>query len=270
MPELPEVEHAKRCLQRWLTGKTILRAEASRTRVFRGGDPCAFARALRGRTLERIDRRGKYLLLSFDGGVGVMSHLGMTGKWVRREEGDRLAHSRARLALDDGSVLHYCDPRLFGRIAVHRGVALSELPEIRALGPDPLADGIDPAALHDALEKSSRAVKVALMDQGVLAGVGNIQATEALFRAGVQPARPARSISREEARALAEAIQASIEHTFLINGPDEIAYLHSGGDVENRFLIYDRAGSPCPRCGRRLEKVSLGGRTSAYCPQCQR
>jgi formamidopyrimidine-DNA glycosylase len=272
MPELPEVEHAARMLRGFLEGRVILHAEASEARVFRGGDRRAFASALCGRKLSRLSRRGKYLLLAFDGGVSVLSHLGMTGKWIRRERarGARPPHSRARLALDDGSVVHYCDPRMFGRIAVHRGKDLDRLPEIRALGPDPLEDGIDPRALVEALARTSRPVKVALMDQRVIAGIGNIQATEALFRARVAPTRPARAITPREAARLAEAIRASVDFTLEATGPGEITYLSEGARVANPFLVYGREGAPCPRCGRPIDTISLGGRASAHCASCQR
>jgi formamidopyrimidine-DNA glycosylase len=276
MPELPEVEHAARCLRTWLEGRVVLKAEAADTRIFRGADRRAFARRLAGRRLERIDRRGKNLLLSFEGGVGVWSHLGMTGKWVRRAPVATGAarerapsHSRARLRLDDASVLHYCDPRLFGRIAVHEGTPLAELPEIRALGPDPLLDGIDAGALHDKLSRSARPIKVALLDQAVLAGIGNIHATEALFRAGIDPRRPGNRLDRALVEQLALAIRASLDHAFVINGPGEIAYLSEGGHVQNDFLIYDHAGEPCPRCGRTLAKMTQAGRTIAWCQRYQ-
>lgn len=277
MPELPEVEHAARSLRAWLGGHTIRRARAADTRVFRGGSPRDFEELLAGRRLERIDRRGKYLLLTFDGGVGLLSHLGMTGKWVRRAPspltGRRSVprHSHARLILDDGSALHYVDPRLFGQLCLVRGGAVAELPVIRALGPDALVDGVDAARLHAALARTARPVKVALLDQSVLAGIGNIYATEALFHAGIHPARPARSLTVEDALRLAEAIRAVIALAIAgIGAGEEIAYLSQGRGAENRFVIYDRAGTPCPRCGRALVSLVIGGRTSAFCPGCQR
>src|SRR5262245_16810747 len=119
MPELAEVEHAARCLSRWLEGARIVRAEADATRVFRGGRRRAFAERLTGVRLRRIERRGKYLLMAFEGEVGVISHLGMTGRWLIRAPGaSRPRHSCARLHLEGGAVIHYDDPRLFGRIAV--------------------------------------------------------------------------------------------------------------------------------------------------------
>ncbi|MFO0756424.1 MAG: bifunctional DNA-formamidopyrimidine glycosylase/DNA-(apurinic or apyrimidinic site) lyase [Byssovorax sp.] len=276
MPELPEVEHAARCLRAWLDGRTVIKAEAPDSRVFRGGDRRAFGRLLAGRTLQRLDRRGKNLLIAFDGGVGVFSHLGMTGKWLRRAapapgvpREPAPSHSRARLRLDDESVLHYCDPRMFGRIAVHRDRPLTELPEIRALGPDPLLDGLDAAALHRALAPSARPIKVALLDQALIAGLGNIHATEALFRAGIDPRTPGRRLPLAAIERLIQAIHASLDHAFAVNGSGTIAYLSEGDHVPNDFLIYDRAGQPCPRCGSPLTSMSLGGRTTAFCARCQ-
>lgn len=271
MPELPEVEHAARSLSAWLHGVRIARVEAGASRVFRGGHRLPFQRALPGRALQRVERRGKVLLLFFDGDVGLYAHLGMTGKWVRRpassgEPAPR--HVRARLVLADGSAVSYCDARMFGRIAVHAAAALEGLPDVRSLGPDPLTDGIHAATLFAALSRTTRAVKVALLDQRVLAGVGNIYATEALFRARVHPARAGRSLSRREVGRIARALDAVLADALARLG-GEIAYLSDGAHVDSPFAIYDRAGDPCPRCRRALEKVTLGGRTSAYCPRCQ-
>jgi formamidopyrimidine-DNA glycosylase len=276
MPELPEVEHAARILRAWLGGRTIVRAVAGDTRIFRGGSPRDFERLLPGHRLERIDRRGKYLLLTFDGELGLLGHLGMTGKWVRRtpraSSGRRTVpkHSHARLVLDDGSALHYVDPRLFGQLSLVVGGAVSELPVIRALGPDALVDGVDAARLHAVLGRTARPIKVALLDQSVLAGIGNIYATEALFHAGIHPSRPSKSVTRDEANRLAVELRAVLELAIAGMVGEEIAYLSQGKGAENRFVIYDRAGSPCPRCGRALDKLTIGGRTSAFCPGCQR
>lgn len=270
MPELPEVEFAARALRRWMRGRRIVEAEAPPTRIFRGSEREDFVRLLPGTELEWIERRGKYLLFGFTKGVGLISHLGMTGKWVRVPEGQAPpSHVRARLELDSGEAVVYRDPRLFGRIAVHPVDELFSLPEIRALGPDPLIDGLDAERLHRRLSRSARPVKVALMDQSVLAGIGNIQATEALFLARIHPARPASSLEPAEVRKLAEAIVGSIHHTLEIQGEgDAITYVEEARS-QNPFRIYGRAGSPCPRCRTPLEKVELGGRTSVFCPRCQ-
>ncbi|MEO7331943.1 MAG: zinc finger domain-containing protein, partial [Minicystis sp.] len=157
----------------------------------------------------------------------------------------------------------------FGRIAVHQGQPLTDLPEIRALGPDPLLDGIDPSALHDRLARTARPIKIALLDQSLLAGIGNIYATESLFRAALDPRTPSNRLSRASVDRLAEALRASLDHAFTVNGTGEIAYLSEGAHVDNRFLIYDREGEPCPRCKSPLAAMQQGGRTTAYCPRCQ-
>jgi len=271
MPELPEVEFAARALSRWLEGRTIERAAAPESRIFRGSDRRAFERDLQGRTLQRVDRRGKILLLSFDRDVGLVSHLGMTGKWVRRGPDDpRPGHTRARLALRGDGIVYYDDQRLFGRLAIHPAHALLELPEVRALGPDPLVDGVDPKRLHERLQRTSRSVKVAIMDQAVIAGIGNIQATEALFRARIHPARVASTLSPAEVRALAKGIEDSIADTLRQAGDgDDITYVEEPG-AANPFVVYGRKGKPCPRCRTLIETIVLGGRTSAFCPHCQK
>ena len=269
MPELPEVEFARRSLERWLLGRTIAGVEAPPSRVFRGGDPAAFATALAGRKLRAIDRKGKYLLLAFDRDVGVLAHLGMSGKWVLRRAGEAdPRHVRARLLLSRGERVLYDDPRMFGRIALADAGALRELPEIAGLGPDPLVDGLDPADLGARLARTARSVKVALLDQTVLAGIGNIQAAEALFRARIDPRRPARELTRRELRALVKAIEESIAFTLAAQEDPELEYIDEGGP--NPFLVYDRGNAPCPRCRHPLERIVQGGRSPCFCPRCQR
>lgn len=270
MPELPEVEFAARALRRWMEGRRIVAAEAPPSRIFRGSEREDFVRLLPGTELEWIERRGKYLLFGFTKGVGLLGHLGMTGKWMRVPQGQAPpSHVRASLELDSGETIAYRDPRLFGRIAVHRADELFSLPEIRGLGPDPLIDGVDADRLRGRLSRSERPVKVALMDQAVIAGIGNIQATEALFLARIHPARPASSLRPEEVRKLAAAILESIHDTLEVQGEgDAITYVEEARS-KNPFRVYGRAGSPCPRCGTALEKVELGGRTSVFCPRCQ-
>ncbi len=196
MPELPEVEIAARNLRRWAEGKRISRVatDPRAARIFRPGDRGAFARALAGARLEKVDRRGKHLLVTLADRrghpVGLWSHLGMTGKWVLREASDpEPTHARVRLDLDDGRTLLYLDPRLFGRQRIVPRADFAALPEVAALGPDPVHDGIDPGRLAERLRATRRAVKVALLDQAVLAGVGNIHASESLFAARIDPRR---------------------------------------------------------------------------------
>jgi formamidopyrimidine-DNA glycosylase len=267
MPELPEVEIARRNLVRWLDGRRVLRAEADRrARTFRGADPKLFERIRGG--LRQASRRGKYLLLAFDNDLGALWHLGMAGKFVRRPKGHPEPYSRARLVLDDGQVIHFRDPRLFGRIAPARAADLPRLPPLPGLGLDPLEDGLDARRLQEAVGPSRQALKVALMDQGRIAGLGNIHAAEALFRAGLHPARAPQSLSAAEWRKLARSIHASIRFALDREEGEEIEYVEEPGSP-NPFRIYGRAKEPCPKCSTRVKSITQGGRTTHFCPTCQ-
>ncbi|HZX94636.1 MAG TPA: bifunctional DNA-formamidopyrimidine glycosylase/DNA-(apurinic or apyrimidinic site) lyase [Myxococcales bacterium] len=267
MPELPEVEIASRQLRAWLDGHRIVSARAEKSRVIRGQGPQRFA-ALAGKRLRGIRRLGKWMLLEFEDGEGLISHLGMTGKWVRRSaEEPRPAHVRASLVLDDGHVLDYRDPRLFGRLIRGKAPELRELPALRALGPDPL-EGIDVDRLLAALEGTKRSMKEALMDQRLLAGLGNIHVSESLHRAGIDPQRPGISMARKDVERLADAIVASLRSTLSEEDSLEpITYVEEGG--ENVFLVYDREGQPCSTCRTPIRRIVQGGRSTFYCPTCQ-
>jgi formamidopyrimidine-DNA glycosylase len=195
----------------------------------------------------------------------------MTGKWLRRREDEPPPRfSRLRLHLDDSHVLHYCDLRLFGRFRLVPGGRFAALPELAGLGPDPLRDGIDPAALHARLARTRRPVKVALMDQSLLAGVGNIYASEALFRARIDPRRRASTLSAREASAIARAIVLSMRHAITRQMSPEIVYVEEPGS-KNPFRVYDRAGERCPRCRKEpLRRIVQAQRSTFFCPRCQR
>jgi formamidopyrimidine-DNA glycosylase len=284
MPELPEVEVAGRNLRRWTAGRRIVavRAAPGTARIFRPGTARSLG-SLVGARFGAVRRIGKNLLVTLAGRagpIGVWSHLGMTGKWARRSAGDPPPRfSRLAIELEDGSRLHYVDLRLFGRFRVVPGARFAALVELRALGPDPLADGLDAAALLARLARSKLPIKTAMLDQRLFAGVGNIQASEALFRARLDPRRPAGSLSLRELEDLVEAIVASIRHTLdsfardgADGGPADIAYVEEG--AKNPFLVYDRAGAACPN-GRRskahpaVERITQGGRSTFFCPRCQ-
>jgi formamidopyrimidine-DNA glycosylase len=265
MPELPEVEMARRNLARWLRGRRVVRAEAGPSRVFRGARPEDF-RSLQGR-LKSLERRGKYLLFTFEGDRGLLAHLGMTGRFLRRPPEAEVSHSRARLLLDNGEVLHFCDARLFGRLEPCAASRLHSLEAVRALGRDPLEDGLTPGQLQEAVGSSRQDLKVALMDQGRVAGLGNIHAAEALFRAGLHPARKPSTLTAAEWRRLAGAIHASLDFGLREQEGEEPDYLEEG--AENRFLVYGRAGTPCTRCGTKVQSCLQGGRTTHFCAKCQ-
>ncbi len=279
MPELPEVEITARNLRAWALGRRIDRAEAEEQakRVFRPGRPSSFAAALAGRRVTEVRRVGKQILVRLDdpsgsaGPLGLVSHLGMTGKWLRRDGGaDAPRHSRARLHLDDGATLHYRDPRLFGRLRIVPGARFEDVPEVAALGPDPLDQGIDPARLAAAFARRKVAVKVAMLDQALLPGVGNILASEGLFRARLEPRRRANTLTRAEVRRLAETVLASVKETIAREEGPEVAYVEEPG-TENPFLVYGREGEKCPRCRREtIRRIVQGQRSTFLCPRCQK
>jgi formamidopyrimidine-DNA glycosylase len=266
MPELPEVEIASRQLGSWLIGKRIAAARAAKSRVIRGQPPGRFAQ-LKGRKLLRIERVGKWMLLVFDGGEGLISHLGMTGKWIRRQSAEPPpSHVRATFELASGQAVDYRDPRLFGRLIRGKADAL-RAQMLAALGPDPLP-GIDVDRLHEKLARTRRTLKEALMDQRTLAGLGNIYVGESLYRAKLDPRRPGSSMTPAETARLAAAIRDSLRAALAHEDSDEpITYVEEGG--ENFFLVYDHAGEPCQECGAVIERIVQGGRSTYFCPHCQ-
>jgi formamidopyrimidine-DNA glycosylase len=301
MPELPEVEVAARNLRRWAGKKTIraVRADRRAARLFRPATPKA-VEALAGARFQGVRRIGKNLLLTFvsrsaagrgaaargaGGALGAWSHLGMTGKWLRRAAKDP-APSATRLELDlgGGTRLCYVDQRMFGRFRLVPGARFDEIPELAALGPDPLVDGIDVPALAARLARLRTPIKVALLDQTLLAGVGNIQASESLYRAKIDPRRPARTLSAAEVKRLAGAIRKSIDftlRTFAAAGADgggaDIGYVEER-TAPNPFLVYGRAGARCPGCPKQAAKNAKGGtivrivqagRATFHCARCQ-
>ncbi|HEY4186469.1 MAG TPA: DNA-formamidopyrimidine glycosylase family protein [Polyangia bacterium] len=278
MPELPEVEVAARNLTRWARGRRVRSISCREPRALGGGRP-ADLKQLAGTRLSTVERTGKNLLLTFRAGakqrVGVWSHLGMTGKWTLRKPAEPAPRfSRVRVDFEGGVSLHFVDMRLFGFFRVVPGAAFAELPVIAALGPDPLRDGIDVARLAARLALRRRLpIKVAIMDQALIPGVGNIQASEGLFRAAIDPRRSAATLTPTEVRKLARGLLASFQYTlraFAEAGADQdVAYVEETG-TRNPFKVYDRAGVRCPRCHEgTITRVVQAGRSTYFCPVCQ-
>ena len=269
MPELPEVEFARSCLSRWLRGQKLGKVEADPTRVIRGSTPKAFA-ALSGQRITKIERRGKWLLFHFDSDLGLLAHLGMTGKFELAKKGEPAARwSRVRFTRADGAVVHYRDPRQFGHLRPAPLAKLLAEEPLKSLGPDAKDHPLSTDMLAERLKKSRRKVKEVLMDQTVVAGIGNIQATDALFLARVHPARRADSLDKSEINRIREGIAKSLARTLAMNRGDKITYVEESKRVENPFVIYGKAGDPCPRCRTQLSKMVIGGRTSSFCASCQ-
>jgi formamidopyrimidine-DNA glycosylase len=264
MPELPEVETVRRGLEPLVRGRRFTEAWGHPSPKF------AEAPAAVGSTVAAVDRRGKYLLLRLHDDRSLVVHLGMTGQLRLRREAAPDPYVRAWWGLDDGQTLELRDVRRFGRIAVV-GDDLSALPTLAALGPEPFDPAFTPASLWAGLRASRARVKTQLLGQRVVAGVGNIYADEALWRAGVHPG--ARTISRPAAarlhHALVEVLAEGIDHggTTL---RDYRTVEGGTGENQHRLECYGRAGLPCVRCGTVLRRSVLDGRGTTHCPTCQR
>ena len=298
MPELPEVETIVNDLRPQLVGRRfellhLTRDPAIRARLVRYPSADKFIRRLRGRTIKAVERRGKYIVMPLEAAAAepngadrangvvpttderVIVHLGMTGHLrVWEPEETPVKHTHFRALLDSGLELRYDDPRQFGRLVVG---SMDELIAARAfparLGPEPIHGDLTDAEFERLIRARRRPVKSALLDQSFLAGVGNIYADEACFRAGIRPSRWTHRLTVRERRALYEAIQHVLENSIAARGSSIINYVDGfglrGGNQE-KLLVYGRSGEPCLRCGTPLQGTRLAGRGTVYCRKCQR
>jgi formamidopyrimidine-DNA glycosylase len=268
VPELPEVEFARKQLSHWTKSAKIVRAVVADERILDAKVSAAgVEKSLTGKSIKSVERRGKWLRIALDSGK-IFSHFGMTGKWVLAENDEAVRFEKVRLDLRQGKKklsIRYVDPRLFGRFVVSK----NDLKAWSSLGPDPLNDGIDADALHTKLMRRSLPIKPTLLDQTVLAGIGNIQATEALFFARIDPRRPSNKISRKETGALVKGIERSLRETLAMQTGPTLTYMEEAG-ADNPFAIYGHGGEPCPNCGTPLKKIELAGRGTVFCPRDQK
>lgn len=271
MPELPEVETIVRDLDRLLKGARIEEAEVLRPDLIEGAGAEAFARGVRGREIAGVSRRAKNLVFDL-GEARMVVNLGMTGRLlVARPEDAPPSHPGVRFRLADGRELRYHDVRRFGRLEVMPREAWEA--RAAALGFEPLSEAFTPAALLEMAQRSRVAVKTWLMDQRRVVGVGNIYASEALFRARIDPRRPARSLSEGEAGRLHAAIREVLREAIDFRGTTLLDYRDaSGGEggFAARLRVYDRGGEPCRVCGTPIERIVQGGRSTFFCASCQR
>ena len=269
MPELPEVETTRRSLLDEVVGARIV-AVTVRERRLRRPVAADFADRLRDRRITAIDRLGKYLLFALDDGRLLLVHLGMSGSLCLTATTTLpIRHDHVAIALDRDRQLVFNDPRRFGLMRVGRR---DELDELRAVGPDPLASA-PTADEWRALTRRRAPIKSVLMDQRRLGGVGNIYANEALFQAGVRPRRRAASLTRAELARLAEALRAVLERAVALGGSSISDYRDGNGNpgyFQIHHAVYDRDGQPCGRCDTPIKRIVLGGRSTFYCPRCQR
>jgi formamidopyrimidine-DNA glycosylase len=292
MPELPEVETVARDLQRWVAGATILDAEVRWERTIRHPQPPErFAAELRGATIARVGRRAKSVLLHLADGRVMTVALRMTGALIVAPQGaadDRYARVVFRLA--DGRELRYRDVRKFGRIGLWEGGGAPRRRPGRARqvaeagapyrvgqvfarhGPEPLAHSFSAARLAERLRGRSARLKTLLLDQSFIAGVGNIYADEALWRARLHPLRAADTLTPVEVRRLHRAVRAVLRQGIANRGASFADYVGADGepgDNAERLAVYQRTGQPCLRCGRPISRIVVGQRSTHFCPRCQ-
>ena len=275
MPELPEVETIRRDLDCELRGLTIRDARLRRRDIVLNLPTAkALARKLRGRRIHSVDRRGKNLLFRLDGDVALQAQIRMTGRFAlgyQRPDASRYRHIVAEFDLDDGRTLYYDDMRRlggFGWLEREDWAALD-----RRLGPEPLARSFTARRLAGILEGSRAPIKNVLLDQGRLAGVGNIYASETLFRAGILPTRPASSLDASEVATLHRSLRAVLRAALSAAGTtfrDYQAVNGRSGRFQQHLAVYGREGEPCRRCRGMIERLVQAGRSTFFCPDCQR
>lgn len=277
MPELPEVETVCRGLAARLVGRRLLRVEVRR-RDLRLPVPPEFAARLTGRRVLRIDRRAKYMLWHLDDGGVVIGHLGMSGRLcVKPAPAPPATHDHICMETDDQTVVVYNDPRRFGLLVLTSADALHQHALLKELGPEPLSDAFTAASLRATLADRRGPIKAALLDQKVVAGLGNIYVCEALYRAHISPLRPAGSLTAASAQRLVREIKAVLSTAIAAGGSTLRDYVQADGELggfQNQFSAYDREGSPCPHrgCGGRhvIRRIVQSGRATYYCPRCQK
>jgi formamidopyrimidine-DNA glycosylase len=279
MPEMPEVETIRRSLEIAMVGRRITAARTHRADLRRPFPPELAAR-IKGRRIEALDRRAKYLVVVLDGGLDLLIHLGMSGRiLIGKAEGKPGKHEHFSIDLDDGHRVSLFDPRRFGIVDLVPAADLADHPLLRALGPEPLAPAFAGPALAAALKGRNTTIKAALMDQRRVAGLGNIYVCEALYRARLSPKRQASTIADRHgkpaarAEALVDAIKTVLNDAIKAGGSslrDHRRADGSLGDFQHNFQVYDREGQPCPSCKGKVKRIVQGGRSTFYCPSCQK
>lgn len=276
MPELPEVETVRRGLAPVLEGAVIADARVHR-RDLRFPFPANLAKRLIGQRIVSVDRRAKYLLIRFKSEDVLLSHLGMSGRYrIYLDAPPPLEkHDHVEVMTEAGACIRYNDPRRFGFMDLFPADDMASHKLLAGLGPEPLSNAFDGKALGASLEGRSSAIKVALLDQRVVAGIGNIYASEALYRAGISPIRKAATIKGVRAERLAVAIRDVLSEAIAAGGSSLKDHRQTSGELgyfQHRFNVYGREGDKCPGCdcNSSIRQLVQGGRSTFYCAKCQR
>ncbi|MDB5903211.1 MAG: Formamidopyrimidine-DNA glycosylase [Betaproteobacteria bacterium] len=271
MPELPEVETTRRGLAPHLVNQRV-RTAIVRNHAMRLPIPKRLPQLVAGTTIAHVERRAKYLLIDCGRGTLIV-HLGMSGRlWLVEEKAPVESHDHFDLVLENGTAVRLRDPRRFGLVLWHAGDPL-EHPLLASIGPEPLSSAFSGASLFEATRNRTAAIKLVLMDSHVVAGVGNIYASEALFRAGISPKTAAHRVSRARCDVLAQTVRDTLEAAIEAGGSTLRDYV--GGDgragyFQNEHLVYGRTGEACYHCGASIRESRQGQRATFYCPSCQK
>lgn len=271
MPELPEVETVRRQLEAELVGAEIAAVEVRMEKVFEG-----VPKSIHGEKIAKVNRVGKYLFVYFESGRGLAIHLKMTGRLVVEQRTENIEyrnaiHTRIVIELKDGRKIYYWDTRMFGYIKIVDSVQWAVDSLKQKMGPEPF--NITDNDFLRKLQKTGRSVKEAILDQKMLAGVGNIYANDGLWLAGIDPRRKAKSLKLSEVKKLREALCAVLSRGLELGGASDNTYVDAYGNkggYQNEFLVYGRTGEPCKRCGRELKRIVVGGRGTWVCEKCQK
>ncbi|HEX3151409.1 MAG TPA: bifunctional DNA-formamidopyrimidine glycosylase/DNA-(apurinic or apyrimidinic site) lyase [Gemmataceae bacterium] len=267
MPELPEVETVASHLREHLIGRTVVGLVRSQKNL-RQKWLNSWKPKILGRRVVAIDRRGKWLLVELDDAGHLMVHLGMSGQLAVKDPSDQVdQHTHLVVHLDDQHELRFRDPRRFGSVSYFSDRAECDRYLAVRLGPEPW--NVVLSTFQAALNGTRRSIKAVLLDQTLIAGVGNIYADEASFAARVDPKRAGNSLRPNEARRLLSSIRRVLDQA-IRNGGTTFDGVYSGGRNQHKLKAYGRTGEPCPRCGTAIECVRLAGRSTHYCPHCQR
>jgi formamidopyrimidine-DNA glycosylase len=291
MPELPEVDTVRMGLAPAMEGQRFAKVEVRR-RDLRWPLPKDFAERLKGQTVKGLGRRAKYLLVDLSSDDVLLMHLGMSGSMRLRRNGEQVLgdpryfeiakdekHDHVIFHMSNGATITFNDPRRFGSMKIVPRAKLDKEPLLRGLGPEPLGNEFDAAMLAKACTGKKTSLKAALSDQRVVAGLGNIYVCEALFRARLSPKRQASTIAdrngkpNERAHALVDAIKATLHDAIKAGGSslrDHRRADGSLGDFQHNFKVYDREGEPCPGCKGKIKRIVQTGRSTFYCPSCQK
>lgn len=276
MPELPEVEVVVQCLNKLVHGRHIEKAELRRKLLAPDMSPRVFASRLRDTSINFVHRRGKHILFDLDNGRTLITHLRMSGRFMLLNADDAdPKFSHAVFHLSDGDRLVFQDTRHFGLMKVVDTAKLFESKELAKLAPEPFSSEFSDAQFHSTLQSSKREIKLVLLDQTKVCGVGNIYASEALFLAGIDPRMPASRVSKKRAEALRLSIVAVLSETIELGKNIPLDRSNIGGSIygaesDGDWRVYGREKQACVTCGEEVRRLVQGGRSTFYCRKCQR